>query len=69
MRYTVKELGSMTPDKAIVVQLPDDVHREVRIRAVSEGVYVSDIMRALIRGWLDGKFVIDLTPEDTEPKK
>lgn len=45
----------MTPDRSLVVKLPDDLHRALRIRAAELGIPVSEIVRALLRAWLDGR--------------
>ncbi len=54
----------MTPDRTLVVKLPDDLHRAFRVRAAEKGVYMSDIVRGLIEGWLSEE--VELPAPDTK---
>lgn len=44
----------MTPDRSLVVKLPDDLHRAFRVRAAELGVPMSEIVRDLLEAWLAG---------------
>ena len=43
----------MTPDKLLMVRLPDEMHKRLRVRAAELGVPMSEIVRSLLDAWLD----------------
>lgn len=46
------------------VRFPTDVLREARIKAIHEGLSLSQVLRRLLRLWLRGKIALE-TKEDT----
>jgi hypothetical protein len=56
----------MTPDRQLIVLVPDNKHRALRVYAVEHDTTVSEIVRRLIDLFLEGK--IDLFPTE-EPQR
>lgn len=50
----------MTPDRSLVVKLPDDEHRALKAKAVELDATMSDIVRALVQGFLKGEIQVTL---------
>ena len=46
------------------IRLPTDVFREARVKAINEGLSLSEVLRRLLRLWLRGKVTLG-TEEDT----
>ena len=40
--------------KRIVVNVPDEVHRAIRIKAAKTGETVSDVVRRALEAWVEG---------------
>ena len=58
----------MTPERSMMVRMPDELHRAVRIKAAEIGRPISEIVRDLLQGWLAGQFEL-LSPNDEPNKK
>jgi len=56
----------MTPDRNLIVLLPDAMHKALRVRAAELGESMSAIVRELIQAWLDGQ--IELAVEEDKEK-
>jgi hypothetical protein len=53
----------MEEERRIMVRVSEDLHRAVRVKAADLGRPVSEIVRGLLRHWVDGK--LD-TPSEEE---
>ena len=55
----------------VMLSVPQDVIRQARARAISEGTSMSAVVTAFLRAWLDGELEIPQPkPEkEVEPKK
>jgi hypothetical protein len=47
-------MSSRRDDRRITIIVPKDVHLSLKLEAVKQETTVSDIVRELIDGWLDG---------------
>lgn len=47
-------MASHTDDRRITIIVPKDVHLSLKLEAVKQETTVSDIVRDLIDGWLNG---------------
>lgn len=56
----------MTPDKMLMVRLPDEMHKRLRVRAAELGVPMSEIVRELIDVWLDEQISLPVQSEGRE---
>lgn len=52
----------MNRERRITVKVEEQLHKAVRVRVAEEGRAISDVVRALLRLWLDGK--VELPGED-----
>ena len=49
------------------VRMPRSLHKAARMRALEEDTTLSDVIRELVRLWLDNK--IELLAEEKQPKE
>lgn len=56
----------MTPDKLLMVRLPDEMHKRLRVRAAELGVPMSEIVRELLDAWLAGQIRLSIQSEGKE---
>lgn len=47
-------MTSRTEDRRITIIVHKDIHQSLKLEAVKQETTVSDIVRGLIEGWLDG---------------
>jgi hypothetical protein len=47
-------MTSRTDDRRITIIVHKDIHQSLKLEAVKQETTVSDIVRGLIEGWLDG---------------
>jgi plasmid stability protein len=58
---------AMATERKMMVRMPEDLHRAVRVKAAEMGRPVSEIVREFLAAWAAGK--IDLpTPEERKPE-
>jgi len=50
------------------VRMPLSLHKAARIRAIEEGTTLSDVIRELLRRWVDGEIELS-THEENEPEE
>lgn len=65
-RSITKAQDDMTPDKMLMVRLPDEMHKRLRVRAAELGVPMSEIVRELIDVWLDEQISLPVQSEGRE---
>ena len=53
----------MTEERRIMVRVSEDLHRAVRVKAADLGRPVSEVVRGLLRQWVNGQVE---TPSDEE---
>ena len=53
----------MTEERRIMVRVSEDLHRAVRVKAADLGRPVSEVVRGLLRQWVDEKIE---TPSEEE---
>lgn len=58
-----REVGLMTEERRIMVRTSEDLHRAVRVKAADLGRPVSEIVRGLLRQWVEGRLE---TPSEEE---
>ena len=53
----------MAPERKMMVRMPEELHRAVRVKAAELGRPISEIVRALLTAWVTGKIEL---PEPQE---
>ena len=53
----------MSEERRIMLRVSEDLHRAVRVKAADIGRPVSEVVRGLLRQWVEGKLE---TPSDEE---
>lgn len=53
-------------DTQLNVRIPTKLRKEARIKAISDGVLLSDVVRDLLAGWVDGTITL---PQPEPPTK
>lgn len=56
----------MAPERKMMVRMPEELHRAVRVKAAELGRPISEIVRALLTAWVTGKTEL---PEPQEHKQ
>ncbi len=59
-RVKMKELEVMT-EKRLSIRMPKDLHREFKATTAKQGLSMGDVLNALVKEYVDGKFQI--TPD------
>lgn len=57
----------MSRERKILVRVSEDLHKAVRLKALEQERYVSEIVRELLEAWAAGKIELP-TPEERKPK-
>ena len=55
----------MAQEHKMMVRMSDKLHKAARIKAVSVGVPLSEVVRVFLAGWVDGTIAL---PQPTEPQ-
>ena len=55
----------MAQERKMMVRMSDKLHKAARIKAVSVGAPLSEVVRDLLSGWVDGSIAL---PQPTETK-
>jgi plasmid stability protein len=58
----------MTPERKLMVRVPDELHRAVRVKAAQLGRPISEIVRELLQAWVAGQIETPL-PKETPATK
>jgi plasmid stability protein len=53
----------MAPERKMMVRMPEELHRAVRVKAAELGRPISEIVRAFLTAWVTGKIEV---PEPQE---
>lgn len=55
MVYSVLPIGEAVPtERKMMVRMTDKLHKAARIKAVSVGLPLSEVVRDLLAGWVEG---------------
>ncbi len=55
----------MAQERKMMVRMSDKLHKAARIKAVSVGAPLSEVVRDLLAGWINGSITL---PQPTEPQ-
>ena len=44
----------MNEERHIMVRVPEEFHRDVKVKAAEEGRLISDVVRQFLRAWVSG---------------
>lgn len=58
-----KEMRTVTEDRKMMVRISEELHRAVRVKAAELDRPVSEIVRGLLRQWVEGQIE---TPSEEE---
>jgi plasmid stability protein len=56
----------MARERMIMVRVPDELHKAVRVKAAELGRPISEIARGLLQAWVEGR--IETPPPESKPK-
>jgi plasmid stability protein len=56
-------MGTVTEERKMMVRVSEDLHRAVRVKAAELGRPVSEVVRGLLRRWVEGEIE---TPSEEE---
>ena len=59
----------METEKRITVKVPESLHRAVRLKAVEQGRYVSDVVREFLGLWVEDQIELPSESEGEKPPK
>ena len=54
------------PTKRLTVNVPEDIHRQLKMRATSEDKQMSEIVFALVTRYLDGEIDLHGEPDNSD---
>jgi Arc/MetJ-type ribon-helix-helix transcriptional regulator len=59
----------MEKEKRITVKMPESLHKAVRLKAVEQGRYVSDVVREFFALWVEDEIELPSESEGENPPK
>ena len=49
------------------IDLPDEMHRALKVQAATEGKTISDLVRTVVKQYLNGNYVYGVAPSGNTP--
>ncbi len=56
----------MARERMIMVRVPEELHKAVRVKAAELGRPIAEIARGLLQAWVEGR--VDTPPPEVKPK-